>query len=351
MRWTNVYQRELRQRRRLRLSSTAQFTRSTLNSTSVLEGNAFASFLLGAPSSGEVDVNAAPHYQWFFVAPVDPGRLARQQQADAEPRLPLGLQRRGRGRGQPAELRVRSDDRQPGVGARRSAGDGRPALRRRRRRPDDAVEVRQEQLPVPRRHGLLRSTRRPCCAPATASTSSTRPARSFNNGFSLATPIIASNDGNRTPTYALANPWPNGIQDAARQLAGPADVPRPRSRLLEPGLRRAERAPVLGRHPARAAVARSRSRRPTPAAAATTSKANWGGFNEPSADVPARSATSRWAAAAAFCDQLLPNPFFGVPGFEGTTRFTNPTLSRFELARPFPAFTGFNMNEQNDGKM
>ena len=23
-----------------------------------------------------------------------------------------------------------------------------------------------------------------------------------------------------------------------------------------------------------------------------------------------------------FCDQLLPNPFYQVPGFEGTTRFT-----------------------------
>jgi hypothetical protein len=51
------------------------------------------------------------------------------------------------------------------------------------------------------------------------------------------------------------------------------------------------------------------------------------------------------------CDQLLTNPFFGVPGFEGTTRFTNPTLSRFELNRPFPAFTNFSMTERNDGKM
>jgi hypothetical protein len=51
------------------------------------------------------------------------------------------------------------------------------------------------------------------------------------------------------------------------------------------------------------------------------------------------------------CDQQVPNPFFNVPGFEGTTRFTNRTLSRFELARPFPAFGGFNMNQQNQGRM
>ena len=46
-----------------------QFTRSTLNTTSVLEGNSFASFLLGAPVSGQVDVNPTPHYKWFFAAP------------------------------------------------------------------------------------------------------------------------------------------------------------------------------------------------------------------------------------------------------------------------------------------
>ena len=52
-----------------------------------------------------------------------------------------------------------------------------------------------------------------------------------------------------------------------------------------------------------------------------------------------------------FCDELLPNPFFGVAGFEGTTRFTNATLSRFELNRPFPAFTGITQNQNNIGKL
>jgi hypothetical protein len=35
----------------------------------------------------------------------------------------------------------------------------------------------------------------------------------------------------------------------------------------------------------------------------------------------------------------------------GTARFTNPTLSRFELARPYNAFTGFNRNSLNLGSM
>ena len=114
-------QRELRQRRRPDAASTAHFTRSTLNSTGDARGNAFASFLLGAPSGGDVDVNIVPALQVDLRGALDPGRLAGQQQADVEPRLPLGLQRPGQRRGQPAELHLRPDDRQSGVGARRSA--------------------------------------------------------------------------------------------------------------------------------------------------------------------------------------------------------------------------------------
>src|SRR5205085_5775185 len=43
----------------------------------------------------------------------------------------------------------------------------------------------------------------------------------FNAGFSQSTSLIASNDGNRTPTYALANPFPNGIQAPSGSTLGP----------------------------------------------------------------------------------------------------------------------------------
>jgi hypothetical protein len=38
-----------------------------------------------------------------------------------------------------------------------------------------------------------------------------------------------------------------------------------------------------------------------------------------------------------------------VPGFEGTSRFTSPTLSRYELSRPFPQFGSITMFDRNDG--
>ena len=79
--------------------------------------------------------------------------------------------------------------------------------------------------------------------------------QSFNNGFSLSTPLIASTDGNRTPTYALGNPWPSGIQAPPGSSLGPLTFLGRDPSFVEPELHRAERAPVLGRRPARAAVA------------------------------------------------------------------------------------------------
>ncbi|MBV9084202.1 MAG: TonB-dependent receptor, partial [Acidobacteriaceae bacterium] len=52
-----------------------------------------------------------------------------------------------------------------------------------------------------------------------------------------------------------------------------------------------------------------------------------------------------------FCDQLLPNPFFGLPQFAGTSLGTDMTTSRFNLGRPFPEFGQVNQRGRNDGKL
>jgi len=53
----------------------------------------------------------------------------------------------------------------------------------------------------------------------------------------------------------------------------------------------------------------------------------------------------------AYCDQLLPNPFYNLPEFAGTSRGTSTTISRFELNRPFPEFGALNERGRNDGKL
>ncbi len=44
---------------------------------------------------------------------------------------------------------------------------------------------------------------------------------------------------------------------------------------------------------------------------------------------------------ANYCDSQVPNPFKGIPGFIGTSFYTSNTISRFQMARAFPQFSGF----------
>jgi hypothetical protein len=53
----------------------------------------------------------------------------------------------------------------------------------------------------------------------------------------------------------------------------------------------------------------------------------------------------------AFCDERLPNPFQGLEPFRGTAHFSGATLSRFDLSRPYPHFTGITEQTRNDGKI
>ena len=76
----------------------------------------------------------------------------------------------------------------------------------------------------------------------------------------------------------------------------------------------------------------------------------FGAYNEPSAEFQ-RQCDVTLGGSRSFCDALLPNPFFACAGFEGTARFNNPTLSRFELNRPFPQFTGITQNQNNIGEL
>jgi len=79
-------------------------------------------------------------------------------------------------------------------------------------------------------------------------------------------------------------------------------------------------------------------------------EAGFNAYNEPSADYQ-RQCDVTQGGSRTLCDQLVPNPFFGVAGFEGTNRYTDPTISRFELNRPFPAFAALTQNQNNVGEL
>jgi Carboxypeptidase regulatory-like domain len=327
---------------------TRAFTRSTINSTSNLEGNAWASFLLGAPSGGNVPVNLFPHYYWNFVAPwiQDDWRINNKLTLnigfrwdfnspvhEEQNRLnyafdttivnPVssrvgqtvmgGIQFTDVNGAPKTPWKMDWNNWQPRVGA--------------------AYQINDKTV---LRAGYGKYFLNPT-------------AQSFTNGFSQATTLIASNDGGRNPTYNLSNPFPGGIETPPGSSLGPMtflgrgpsfsnpDFVVPYVHQFQVGVQRE----LPWKISLEASYVGSRSYRV---------QDSWGGFNEASAAFQAQCDVTT-GGSRTFCDQLVTNPFFNVPGFEGTTRFTNPTIARSELARPFPAFTGFSMTERNDGKM
>jgi hypothetical protein len=169
-----------------------------------------------------------------------------------------------------------------------------------------------------------------------------------NAGFSQSTNLIASNDGGRNPTYLLSNPWPSGIQAPPGSSLGPLTFLGRGPAFSNPDFK----VPYV--HQFSAGVQRELPWRIsldiTYAGSRSYDLETSRAFNDAPAEFQ-RLCDVTLGGSRSFCDQLVPNPFFNVPGFEGTTRFTNPTLARSELARPFPAFGGFNQNQLNVGKL
>ena len=347
VRWTNVHN-ENYNNSGGRVQFNKDFTERTLNSTNVLEGSSFASFLLGAPSEGEVTVNPKPHYQWFFMAPwiQDDWRVSN--------RLTVNLGFRWDINGSVTEennmLNYAFD---PTIVNPVSARVGQQVMGGIRFAGVDGAPNRPWKLDKDNyqfRVGTAYSLNEKTVLRAGYGKYFLNPTSQGNNaGFSLSTPLIASTDGGRTPTYALSNPWPNGIQTPPGSSLGPEtflgrgpnfsnpDFVVPNVHQFSVGVQRE----LPWRISLEATYAGSRS---------YDLEVGFGAYNEPSAAFQAQCDVTL-GGTRAFCDQQLPNPFFGVRGFEGTARFTNPRLSRFELSRPFPAFSGFSQNQQNLGRM
>lgn len=169
------------------------------------------------------------------------------------------------------------------------------------------------------------------------------------NGFQITTPVINSNDGGRTPIGdILSNPFPTGITVPAGATGGAATFLGRGFNFVNPSFQ----VPYVHQFslgfqyqlPWDSKLEVSYVGNRTLKLQTTRS------FNEP--DLAFRQQCNPLEGGnPVFCNQALPNPFRGLAPFAGTNHFTATTLSRFNLARPYPHFGGITEVTRNDGRI
>jgi hypothetical protein len=330
------------------LSFDRRFTQQNFNSGNALSGNSIASFLLGAASGGTVDNNFYPTFRWNYYAPwiQDDWKITNRLtlnlglRYDANSPVFEKQNRINYGFDTTAVNPISSALSKPvygGIGFVAVGGNPKSPYKRDQNnfQPRAGFAYMLNDRTIVRggygRYFLNLTT------------------IGQTSGFSQATNVITSLDGDRTSTYPLSNPFPQGMTQPAGSSLGMRtflgrgltfsnpDFVNPYVHQFSLGIQR-----LL---PWRTSVDISYVGSRT-----VKEQSSWGGFNEPPVALRDQCDPTK-GGSPAFCTALLPNPFFQVPGFEGTTRFTNATLSRYELSRPFPQFGGITMSERNDGRI
>ncbi len=353
MRWTQYANKSVGNP--FRLTSNRTFTQRDYNRGDALSGDSFASFLLGTPSGGNIDYNAFTALMWKYYAPYiqDDWKVSRKMTLNLGLRWDVNVppneryNRLNRGfdfnvvnpvdkmidRAQfPNFPAVKGGLLFAGIGGlSRSAAD--TDFTAFQPRFGMAYQVSSKLV---LRGGFGRYYLNPNNDYGQAA------------GFSQSTPLIASLDGNRTPIQnAINNPFPNGILfppgsslGLLTQLGRGPDILNPDFRLpyvhqfsfgfqYELPLRSRVEASYVGSRGYKLEADRF--------------------ANEPSLDFR-KGCNLMEGGNPLFCDQRVPNPFYNLAPFAGTNLGADPTLSRFDLARPYPEFGSLRERTRNDGK-
>ena len=184
----------------------------------------------------------------------------------------------------------------------------------------------------------------------TGSITSTSSSIASSDGFAVETPLITSLDGDRTATYHSAihsrrDSWrPPDLRNGLATFLGRGpnfsrlDFINPYVHQFSLGIQRQ----LPWRTTVEATYVGSRTMQ---------EQNRWGGFNEPSVELRNRCDPSKGRdhpPSVMSCSRI---PFSRCRDSRVRSRFTSPTLSRYELSRPFPQFTGITELDRNDGKI
>lgn len=335
-----------------RLDFDRRFTQRAFNQNDALSGNALASFLLGGASGGSVDNNFYPTFRWNYYAPwvQDDWRISDRLTLNLGFRWDLNspvFEEQNRMNStfdtttvNPVSNRI-NQAQFPGyrvLGGPTFVSDGDPYPYK---RDKGMIQPRVGFAYVMNDKTIMRGGYGIYYLNVVGFSSS--------NGFGVGNTPVTSLDGDRTSTNALSNPFPQGLQDAPGSSQGLETFLGRTLSFSNPGFQNPYvhqfsygfQRLLPWRTTFEASYVGSRTRQ---------AQNRWGGFNEPSVALRNQCDPSK-GGSPAFCNELLPNPFYQVAGFEGTARFTNPTLSRYELSRPYPQFGAITQLDRNDGKI
>lgn len=160
------------------------------------------------------------------------------------------------------------------------------------------------------------------------------------NGFSTSTPLVNTNDDGRTlaRTDLLSNPYPGGINLPVGASLGAGTFLGQNYNWFNP---RTFTTPYVHQFSFgfQYQVTNGSTLDISYVGSRSKNLNNEKDYNIPSASF-LRQCNLFTGGNPNFCNELLPNPFRGIEAFRGTNHFTAANLSRYNLNRPFPQFSG-----------
>ncbi len=170
-----------------------------------------------------------------------------------------------------------------------------------------------------------------------------------SNGFSQATLLVPSNDGDRVPTpNLLNNPFPNGVQTPPGNSLGLTTFLGRNFSFANTTFE----LPYVNQFSLGFQYELPMSSKLEVSYVGSRSKKVQSSRPLNNYDLAFRQKCNLMEGGnPLYCDQRLSNPFRGLEPFAGTNHFTDTTLSRAQLAQPYPHFGALTEVYRNDGRI
>lgn len=320
-----------------------------------LSGNSIATMLLGTPSGGYSDFNSIPTYLYKYFAPYvqDDWRVSRKLTLNLGLRWDLNIPANERfnrlNRGFDSNV-VNPVDKM----IDRTAFPNFPTLKGSllfagvNGQPPQAADTYRKAIQP--RVGFAYQITSKLVVRGGWGRYYMNPSNSYlqNYGFSYSTPMVTTLDGGRTGIPNLiANPFPNGIKLPPGASLGALSYLGSGFNYVNPDFR----LPYVNQF-----SLGFQYELPWHTKVEVSYVGNRGNDEQTSASLNYYSADLRKqcnlmeGGNPLYCDQRVPNPFYQLAPFAGTTNYSSSTIGRTSLWNPYPEFGSLTTQMRNDGK-